>query len=136
VVVTGGASGLGLALVRELKENGHTVHVIDKEDCGPGNLKADLGAEDFAAISDFVEKIGHVDTLICNAAVFKFGSLLDLEISEINFAFQVNVFSILRLFQKVRPRLKFLVISSEGVLLPPSPFTWPYLASKRSRNCE
>ena len=124
MLVTGGGSGLGAALVFELKEKGHTVHIIDQLDCGPGNLQIDLTAENLTQmVSNFQEKIGPVDTLICCAAVFKFGSLLDMPVSEISKTMQVNVISILTLFRQVRPRLKLVVISSEGVLLPISPFT-------------
>ena len=138
VVVTGGASGLGLALVRQLIARGHTVYIFDivkppvsLTGCA-GNLVVDLAApESELWITKYLSDKPEIDTLICNAGVFKFASLLTLSESEICTAFQTNVFGVIRCFKACMPSLKFYVISSEGVCLPLAACTWPYIASKR-----
>jgi 3-oxoacyl-[acyl-carrier protein] reductase len=54
-VVTGTAHGMGSAIADALRNSGHTVHGVDRE-------QADLS--DPAAVKEYFQKIGHVDILV------------------------------------------------------------------------
>jgi len=54
-VVTGTAHGMGSAIADALRNSGHTVHGVDRE-------QADLSNPD--AVKEYFQKIGHVDILI------------------------------------------------------------------------
>ncbi|MDJ0979700.1 MAG: glucose 1-dehydrogenase [Erythrobacter sp.] len=82
VVVTGGASGIGLSMARKFTDLGDRVTVIDKQSSLPEDLKAtasgaprlicaDIGDETSAchAITKAVGEFGQIDVLINNAAV-------------------------------------------------------------------
>lgn len=74
VVVTGGASGIGLATVRLLEEEGASVAIIDRdaegaEATGVPWVRADLADHDAwrAAVVDAAGKLGGIDGLVNNA---------------------------------------------------------------------
>ena len=138
VLVTGGSSGLGLALVNRLISRGHTVYILDIAEPPEtltgyaGNLVVDISSPECSLwISMFLVDKPRIDTLICNAGVFRFGSLLAMSESEIVSVFQTNVFGVMRCIKACQPNLKLYVISSEAVCLPQAACTWPYVASKR-----
>ncbi len=54
-VVTGTAHGMGSAIADALRNSGHTVHGVDRE-------QADLSNPD--AVKEYFQKIGHVDILV------------------------------------------------------------------------
>ncbi|MCL6739038.1 SDR family NAD(P)-dependent oxidoreductase, partial [Streptomyces neyagawaensis] len=82
-VVTGGASGIGLATARALAERGAAVAVLD---LGPDQLpapllglKADV-TDDVsvrAAVGDAVEQLGGLDILVNNAGIGAIGTIED-----------------------------------------------------------
>jgi NAD(P)-dependent dehydrogenase (short-subunit alcohol dehydrogenase family) len=86
VVVTGGSSGIGFAIVRRLVAGGHTVHVFDRQAVDQWTSVAGPLAEtavyhsvdltDFAAarsrLSESIGQMGGIDALINNAGIMKF----------------------------------------------------------------
>jgi NAD(P)-dependent dehydrogenase (short-subunit alcohol dehydrogenase family) len=107
VIVTGGMSGIGLAIVSRFIQEGATVLVADiREDLNGiiGHLASSSGSgvhfcktdvSDIAEVKDMVEYaiqvIGGVDSVVNNAASFTFGEVDTLDYQEWMKAISVNV---------------------------------------------
>lgn len=72
-VVTGGAGGIGGAIVGALREAGHDVAILDHE----GEFALDLG--DPEAVRDVAARLGPRDVLVHAAAAFDRAALADLD---------------------------------------------------------
>lgn len=120
-VVTGGASGIGRAIVLELARAGMHVVVADIEDepaCAVQEEAAALGARavavhldvaDFASVQALAdvafEEFGAVHVLCNNAGVLIFGKVQDLKIEDWNWLFGVNLFGVLHGLYAFLPRM-------------------------------
>lgn len=101
VLVTGGASGLGRAIVDRFIAEGARVAVLDRSEERLAQLERDHGrsvaciagdvrslANNKAAVERCVEEFGKLDTLIANAGIWDYGtSLIDLPENRIDEAF-------------------------------------------------
>src|SRR6185436_784933 len=99
----------------------------------------DIDITDDASVREAVEKIlikyGKIDVLINNAAVSGFGLLEGYSIDQVRKMFDVNVYSVLRMYQAVLPSMRKekngLVINiTTGASGHTLPFMIPYIASK------
>jgi NAD(P)-dependent dehydrogenase (short-subunit alcohol dehydrogenase family) len=145
VLVTGCSTGIGRALVRELKARGHRPFATARR---PESL-AELVAEGIealpldvsdpasiaAAVAAVVERAGRVDVLFNNAGVNCFGPLAEQSLPELRTLFETNVMGLIAVTQAVFPRMaeqrrgRIVNIGSiVGVL--PTPFAAAYCASK------
>lgn len=90
VVVTGGARGIGKAIVEEFRKKGATVCIIDKEE--NDYFTGDIASKE--TLEAFVEKVirdyGHVDFLINNALPLMRG-IDTCSYEEFEYALQVGV---------------------------------------------
>ncbi|MDY2812330.1 MAG: SDR family oxidoreductase [Dorea sp.] len=90
VVVTGGARGIGKAIVEEFRKKGATVCIIDKEE--NDYFTGDIASKE--TLEAFVEKVirdyGHVDYLINNALPLMRG-IDTCSYEEFEYALQVGV---------------------------------------------
>jgi len=102
VVVTGGARGIGAAMVRTFAAEGASVAVLDVLADEAGKLAAEVGGHavevdlaDVAATREAtqtaVDALGGVDVLVNNAGILRFAPLLDIEPHEWDEVFAVNV---------------------------------------------
>jgi len=102
VVVTGGARGIGAAMVRTFAAEGAVVAIVDRLADEAGKLAAEVGGHavevDLAdvaatrtATTTAIDALGGVDVLVNNAGILRFASLLDLEPHEWDEVFAVNV---------------------------------------------
>ena len=90
VVVTGGASGIGRAAVRQLSDAGASVAVLDRSDGADDDEDVDVAIRcdisDEAAVVEAVRQahdaLGGLTHAVLNAGVGGFGTLLDLEAAE------------------------------------------------------
>lgn len=131
-VVTGGAKGIGKAIVQEFQKAGATVCTIDllENDYYVGDLADRAVLEDFASkvIGDF----GHVDYLINNALPLMKG-LGDCTYEEFNYALRVGVtapFYLTKLFSShFAPGAAIVNISSSRDRMS-QPQTESYTAAK------
>jgi NAD(P)-dependent dehydrogenase (short-subunit alcohol dehydrogenase family) len=111
-LVTGGASGIGLAVARLLYEQGASVAVLDRDVEGVGAeyvaVLADVTDDHAvrAAVSQAVERIGGLDILVNNAGIGAQGTVEDNPDDEWHRVFDVNVFGFVRVARACLPHLR------------------------------
>jgi len=129
-VVTGGAGGIGSAIVSALIAAGHDVAILDRE----GEFAVDLGDEQ--AVRQVAERLGPRDVLVHAAAAFDRASLADLDLATWRRVQAVNVESALWLCQALTPAMsargfgRLIFIASNTVWRPPAADFLPYVVSK------
>ena len=129
-VVTGGAGGIGSAIVSALIAAGHDVAILDRE----GEFAVDLGDEQ--AVRHVAERLGPRDVLVHAAAAFDRASLADLDLAIWRRVQAVNVESALWLCQALTPAMsargfgRVIFIASNTVWRPPAADFLPYVVSK------
>jgi 2-keto-3-deoxy-L-fuconate dehydrogenase len=109
-IVTGGASGIGLATARLLTERGGTVACLDlAEPPAPlYGVRADVrdDAQVRTAVGQAVEHLGGLDVLVNNAGIGAQGTVEDNDEDEWNNVFQVNVLGMVRTARAALPHLR------------------------------
>ncbi|MGW4484157.1 SDR family NAD(P)-dependent oxidoreductase [Amycolatopsis sp. NPDC004368] len=111
-VVTGGASGIGLATATLLAERGARVAVLDlKTDDVPEPLagfRCDVtaDAEVRTAINAVVERFGRIDVLVNNAGIGAAGDVTGNSDDEWHRVYDVNVVGMVRVTRAALPHLK------------------------------
>jgi len=145
VLITGATSGIGRDLALTLAQMGHHVfaccHTIEelerlrqKRLDNVEYLKLDITREEDYQILSHLS----IDVLVNQAGIGVGGSILDLEVSELERSFEVNVFSTLKISKfyiedcyKKKRKGKILITSSLAGYLP-IPFMGSYVATKAS----
>ncbi|WP_097965910.1 SDR family NAD(P)-dependent oxidoreductase [Streptomyces sp. or20] len=111
-VVTGGASGIGLAVARMLDAHGVAVAVLDRNaDAVPGTLTAlgaDVGddASVRAAVGAAAAALGGIDILVNNAGIGAAGTVEDNPDDEWHGVLDVNVLGVVRTTRAALPHLR------------------------------
>lgn len=111
-IVTGGASGIGLATAETLAARGARVVVLDRApEQMPGHLRAltaDVGnGESVAhAMSRAIEELGGLDVLVNNAGIGCQGSVEDNSDDEWHHVLEVNVLGVVRTSRAALPYLR------------------------------
>jgi NAD(P)-dependent dehydrogenase (short-subunit alcohol dehydrogenase family) len=111
-VITGGASGIGLATARLLAGRGADVACLDlAPDDLPAPLvgiRADVTDDDSvrSAIDEAAERLGRIDILVNNAGIGAQGTIADNPDEEWRRVFDVNVFGIVRVTRAALPHLR------------------------------
>jgi NAD(P)-dependent dehydrogenase (short-subunit alcohol dehydrogenase family) len=110
-VVTGGASGIGLATARLLATRGGQVACLDLDPEVPPPLygvRCDV-ADDAAvqaAVDETVDRFGGLDIVLNNAGIGARGTVADNDLDEWRRVFDVNVYGIVRVVQAALPYLR------------------------------
>jgi NAD(P)-dependent dehydrogenase (short-subunit alcohol dehydrogenase family) len=110
-LVTGGASGIGLAAARRLSAAGATVAVLDLAEEGPDGLtlvRADV-TDDAAvrtAVAAAIEALGGLDILVNNAGIGAQGGVADNDDEEWHRVYDVNVVGMVRVARAALPALR------------------------------
>ncbi len=117
VLITGGTGGIGRALVRAFSEAGYAVAFTYKSNAEAAAelkavyraypIKADCRNADevMAATADATSELGHIDCLINNAGVSRFGLLTDLSLSEWEDMMATNLTSAFLFAREVIPNM-------------------------------
>ena len=111
-VVTGGASGIGLATSRMLAEHGATVAVLDLDpDQLPApliGLRADVrdDASVRAAVEKAADRLGGLDILVNNAGIGAIGTVEDNPDEDWHRVLDVNVLGLVRTTRAALPHLR------------------------------
>ena len=104
-IVTGGASGIGAAVVALLREKGGTVVVFDRD---PADIQVDVTdpAAVGRAMEEAVERLGGLDVLVNNAGVGAQGTVEDNPEEEWQRVWDVNVMGMVRVARAALPHLR------------------------------
>lgn len=123
-IITGGDSGIGKAVALAFASEGADIVIVylneqvDAEETKSSiekkgrqclALSGDLGDESFCqkVVTDTINKFGHIDILVNNAAVqYPQNSLLDITSEQLLLTFKTNIFSIFYLTKAALPHLK------------------------------
>lgn len=118
--VTGASKGLGLALIKKLLAEGHSIAATSRAlpsltqavgDAAPDRflpLQVDLGNEHLvaAALRQAHDTFGRIDVLVNNAGYGLGGALEELGIDAIRENFEVNLFATIQVIRKALPYLR------------------------------
>lgn len=119
VLITGGASGIGLASAQRLIDEGAFVFIVGRRQDVLDNAAVTLGSnarglqadvtkpEDLDRVFETVQKEkGHLDVLVANAGVGDFASLGQITPEHYDYIFDINVKGTLFTVQKALPLMK------------------------------
>jgi 2-keto-3-deoxy-L-fuconate dehydrogenase len=113
-LVTGGASGIGLATARRMHAEGAHVAVLDQapseahEPAGMPSVRADISSDASvrAALDSAIEQLGVLDVLVNNAGIGAQGGIEDNPDEEWQRVFDVNVVGLVRVTRAALPALR------------------------------
>ena len=116
-LVTGASSGIGEATALELRRRGFTVYAAARRVDRMAGLAAKgvrtvaMDVTDEGSVTAGVERIlaetaGRLDVLVNNAGYGSYGALEDVPLSEGRYQFEVNLFGLALLVQKVLPGMR------------------------------
>jgi NAD(P)-dependent dehydrogenase (short-subunit alcohol dehydrogenase family) len=147
VVVTGGASGLGLATARALRSRGARIALIDRDADGVHAAAQSLGAEtlgvaadicDAAAVTEAIEQIadhfGAIDFVMACAGITGWGPALLIDGTDWERTIDTNLLGTWRTVKAALPHLVrsrgYVLIVASGFAASPGPAVSAYAASK------
>jgi NAD(P)-dependent dehydrogenase (short-subunit alcohol dehydrogenase family) len=109
--VTGGASGIGLATARLLRDRGARVAVLDLAEAPDEDLlslRCDIGRDDTVrqAVDAVADRLGGLDVLVNNAAISSVGTVEDNSDEEWQRVLDVNVTGVVRVTRAALPHLR------------------------------
>ncbi|MBI2009753.1 MAG: SDR family oxidoreductase [Candidatus Chisholmbacteria bacterium] len=115
-LVTGGSSGLGLSIAKQLLQEKVKVVICGRSQAGITKATKQLGTSNlvaeacdvsnFSQVTAFTKKIGHIDILINNAGVWLEGALENNSVEKINETIDVNLKGVIYTTKAVLPQMK------------------------------
>lgn len=104
VLVTGGASGIGAAIVAEQRALGREVVIIDKQ---PAGIQADLGdAEQVEGALAAALEGGPIHRLVNNVGYIRVANLEDLDFDDVLRTYEINTVAAMRCAKALLPGMR------------------------------
>jgi len=117
-VITGAASGIGLATTKALLTEGATVVMVDRNEAALAETAAELGPKAIIQVTDLLDaescsrmvpevlaKVGHIDILHCNAGTYIGGDLTETTPEAIDRMLNLNVNAVMKNVHAVLPHM-------------------------------
>lgn len=152
-VVTGGASGIGLASARAMLGEGARVVLIDRDAQALNKVCAELGYGASSVVIDLldstqcatlvpqvIERCGQIDVFHANAGMYVGGELVDAQPDAIDRMVQLNVSVVMKnvrdvLRHMIERRAGDVIVTSSLAAHFPTPWEPVYAASKWAIDC-
>ena len=116
ILITGASSGMGKETAKALIKEGHTVYTVarridqmqDLKTLGGHPLQMDVTKESDIeqVVETIIQKEGKIDVLWNNAGYGLYGSVEDVPVEEARKQFEVNLFGLASITQKVVPYMR------------------------------
>ena len=116
ILITGASSGMGKVTAEWLIKEGHIVYgaarrvekMNDLVELGGHAIKLDVTKEDEieACVKQIISEQGKIDVLVNNAGYSVYGSIEDVTLQDARRQFEVNLFGLASLTQKVLPYMR------------------------------
>ena len=116
ILVTGASSGMGKETAKKLIMQGHTVYTVarrieqmqDLDALGGYPIEMDVTNENDVqnVVDTIIQKEGKIDVLWNNAGYGLYGAVEDIPIEEAKRQFEVNLFGLAAITQKVLPHMR------------------------------
>ncbi|MCG8307047.1 MAG: oxidoreductase [Cytophagales bacterium] len=116
ILITGASAGIGKATALRLINEGHIVYgaarriekMHDLADVGGYRIKLDITEEDDieSAVKQIIDEQGRIDVLVNNAGYSVYGAIEDVSIEDARRQFDVNLFGLGSLTQKILPFMR------------------------------
>jgi len=116
--ITGAASGIGLATTRALLAAGASVVMVDRNKAALDELAEELGPKAIVQVTDLLDadscnamvpqildKVGHLDIMVCNAGSYIGGDLGDTDPAAVDRMLNLNVNAVMKNVQAVAPHM-------------------------------
>jgi short-subunit dehydrogenase len=116
ILITGASSGMGKEAAKTLIQQGHIVYTVarrinqmqDLKTVGGFPMQMDVTSEEDIerVVNTIMEKEGKIDVLWNNAGYGLYGSVEDVPLEEARKQFEVNLFGLASITQKVLPHMR------------------------------
>src|SRR6201999_1960478 len=153
VFITGGGQGIGAEVARRLRAKGAKLVLTDLDEAGLAERSAELGGDEHvltvvadvrdldamqAAPAKAVEKFGGIDTVVANAGIASYGSVLNVDPEAVSRVLDVNLLGVFHTVRAALPsiidRRGYVLIVSSLAAFTAAPGMGPYDMSQAGKH--